>query len=143
MEETTKCTTCNSEIKRTANYCEYCGNKGAAGDHMDFKQVRNNRGQKIIFTGLVILCGSTIYHFLIGLFVKLTGNWRVYDTIEPFSLVIAFAAGCVALLIAIGLNSGVRKTLALIFASLYTLIHLYWIIDRLFPDKQPFEFLNF
>lgn len=143
MEGTTKCGACYSEISRTANYCENCGSKESVRNEMSFSHTKSDRGQKLIFAGLIILCGTTIYHFLISLFAKITGNWRFFETVEPLSLIISFAGGSVALFIAIGLKSSGRRTLAIIFASFYTLIHIYWILDRIFPDKQPFEFLKF
>lgn len=143
MEGTNKCGACYSEISRAANYCQNCGNKESVGNDMSFTHTRNDRGQKLIFAGLIILCGTTIYHFLISMFVKITGNWRFFETVEPLSLIISLIGACVALFIAIGLNARGRRTLAIIFASIYTLIHVYWIIDRIFPDKEPFEFLKF
>ena len=48
-----------------------------------------------------------------------------------------------ALLIALGMNKGTKKTIAIIFASVHALISIYWFLERLIPDDSPFKFLNF
>lgn len=140
-----KCGICQTSIKRTANFCENCGSNQSVVDDMRFSYKENHRGQKIIFAGLLVLCASTVYYFVIGLFMKLTGKWEFYSDIEPFSLFIAFGVSTIALLIALGLKSGNRKILAIIFASIYTIINLYWLIERIFPQdvSDSFEYLQF
>lgn len=138
-----KCGACYSEIKRTANYCENCGHNESVVDDMNFTRGNSSRGQKLIFTGLMLLCGSAIYYFSVRLIVNFTGNWKLYETIEYVSLMIEIVSVGAVLLIALGLNSGERKTLAIIFAAIYTVIQLYWIIERLFPDASVFDFFQF
>ena len=144
MEESTICPTCRAEVKLESNFCARCGTNLLSEHEIDLETRNIDRGQILIFIGLMILCGSTIFYFITGLIGKLTNNWEFYDTIEPLSLMIGFAAGGIALLIAFGLNRGTLKAVAIIVAAIYTLIHLYWLIDRIMPDEtEPFEYLQF
>ena len=77
-----KCGVCQTSIKHTANFCENCGSNQSVVDDMRFSRKEDHRGQKLIFAGLLVLCASTVYYFLIGLFMKLTGKWEFYSDIE-------------------------------------------------------------
>lgn len=149
------CVQCQHQMVDSANYCENCGSKVSAASKRDLLVGRsealdqltssksNSRGQTLIFTGLIILCSGTIYYFIIGAVIDFSENWELYEVVEPFSLFFSFVSSGIALLIAFGLNAGTRKTLGIIFASIYALINLYWFIDRLIPDEAPFQYLQF
>ena len=156
MQDQNSCSQCHHQIGHTANFCENCGkpfsNAGKLSNQLERQELfgegisssASKVRQNLIFSGLIILCASTVYYFLIGLIVKLTNEWSIYETLEPVALVVSFASGAIALLIALGMKPGNKKTVAIIFACVYALIHLYWLIDRLIPeDDLPFKFLEF
>jgi len=157
VEEKITCAQCNSRIKSTANFCENCGasvstetkvaNRSSTDEVLDSSAVlnpsTNNFGQKLIFVGLMMLFVSTFYYFLLGVVVDITDNWGLYQTLEPISLIVSFVNVGIALIIALGMNSGTRKTVAIILSCIYALINLYWFIDRLIPDDVGLEYLNF
>jgi hypothetical protein len=41
------------------------------------------------------------------------------------------------------LKAGRRKLLSIIFASIYTLIYLYWTVQRLFPESSISNYFQF
>lgn len=143
METTTNCGTCQHEIKQDANFCESCGISTVQGDSLSLTSPSDSGGQKLIFIALLILCGSTVYHFSLRLIMNLTGSWELYESFEPLSILILGGTGGVALFIAFGLKAGRRKLLSIIFASIYTLIYLYWTVQRLFPESSISNYFQF
>ena len=155
MGDRITCVQCHLRIDESAQFCENCGSKVSSPKRSDVLTEKsevldslapaksNNNTQNLIFIGLMILCGSTIYHFTLSRIVDYMDNWELYSTMEPLSYFITFCAGTAGLLIAFGLKPGSKKTVALIFASIYVLIHFYWIVDWLIPDEPPFEYLQF
>jgi hypothetical protein len=52
-----KCETCEHEIRKSVNFCENCGTTTAGiNTDLDFAVKRDERGQKLIFRGLLVLC---------------------------------------------------------------------------------------
>ena len=155
MGDRITCLQCHLRINESAKFCENCGSKVSSPKRSDQGMEKsevidnlaptnaNSTRQNLIFIGVMILCGSTIYHFALGRIVDYFDNWELYKTMEPLSYFITFCAGAVALLIALGLKPGSQKTVAIIFAAIHILIHIYWIIDWLIPDEPPFQYLEF
>lgn len=149
------CIQCHQRINDTANYCENCGSKVVAAKKKDYQVGRtevldefsttkaNDKGQALIFIGLLILCLTSFYYFVIRMLVKSMGDWSLYETFEPFSLIISGLGIAIALLLALGMNAGKKKTIAIVFASIYTIIQFYWLLDRLIPNDSAFSFLKF
>ena len=147
-----KCTACNYEIKLTTNFCENCGtivsedngrNELIHLGNLSPELKNENRAQKLIFIGLIVICSSMIYNFLLRRIIHFMHKLDLYETLEPISIAIGVALAGSLLMIAFGLRTGRRKVLALIFASICTVIQMYWIIDRLFPFESAFEFIRF
>lgn len=149
------CNQCQRQVNDSANFCENCGvevSSSGGTNHQihtskeldEFSRSRiSNRGQNLIVTGLIILCSTTIYYFVLRMIVDFTDYWELYETVEPLTLFVSFVSSGVAILIALGLKPGSQKTLAIVFASLYTLISLYWFMDQLIPEEEPFQYLQF
>ena len=78
------CIQCHVRINESANYCENCGAKVSSvkkryhqvveSEVLDelTKTIVNNRGQNMILIGLLTLCVSTLYYFILGVVVKFT-----------------------------------------------------------------------
>lgn len=155
MEDKKTCLQCYQRINVAANYCESCGSKatskvqgnpqgGKSGVLDEFPaSAKSNTNQNLILIGLLVLCTTTLYYFLLGIVVDMNDNWQLYDTVKPVSLIVSFLGIGVALVIALGMKRGSQKTVAIIFASVYALIQLYWFIDFLIPEEKPFEYLQF
>lgn len=154
MEDRITCLSCHLRINESAKFCENCGTKVSSPKRQEeTRRVEvldeltptstNEKGQNLVFIGLMILCGATIYHFALGRIIDYFDNWELYKTMDPISYLITACSGAAGLLIALGLKAGSKKVVALIFASIFILIHLYWVIDWLIPDEPDFQYLQF
>jgi hypothetical protein len=63
---------------------------------------------------------------------ELTGSIALYSTLSPVSLVVGLLAAGSALFIALGLDMGKRKIFAILLASVYAFINLFWIVEFAF-----------
>jgi DNA-directed RNA polymerase subunit RPC12/RpoP len=154
MEEKTACPHCNHHVNKSSYFCENCGSELSANKHAyqtgqpdtldEFGASRtNNRNQTLIFIGILALCASSFYYFFIGLIVDISDNWEIYDTVRPVSLFLNFVTAGVALIIAFGMTSGTKKTLAIVFGCAYAIVNLYWLVEQLIPDEPAFDYLQF
>ncbi|MDG1331751.1 MAG: zinc ribbon domain-containing protein [Crocinitomicaceae bacterium] len=155
MEEKKTCPQCRHRNNHSANYCENYGSKvtdvvkgnhqgGIPGVLDEFTaSAKSKTNQSLILVGLLVLCSTTIYYFILGVVVDISDNWELYQTVKPFSLVVSFLGIGAALVIALGMTRGSQKTVAIIFASIYALIQLYWFMDFFLPEEEPFQYLQF
>ncbi|MFK7786488.1 MAG: zinc ribbon domain-containing protein [Crocinitomicaceae bacterium] len=155
MEEKITCPHCNHRVNKSAKYCENCGSRVSEVWSEDYQvgksdvldelsnSRRNNQQQSFILIGLLALCAFTFYYFTLGAIADITGNWDVYQTVEPISVVVTFLTAGVALMIALGMDRGKKKVLAIIAASIYCVIHLYWFVEQLIPEEPIVDYLQF
>ena len=133
MDGTMKCETCQHTIKKSVNFCENCG-APTIGVNTDVDSVTqgNDRRQKLIFRGLIVLCSYEMYNFLLNKISTATDSFTLYEVLGPISMMFGILAAGAALFIALGLDMGKRKIYAIVLASIYAFINLFWIIELRF-----------
>ncbi|MFT5780225.1 MAG: hypothetical protein ACI837_003186 [Crocinitomicaceae bacterium] len=130
MENNLTCSSCNYEVSDHDNYCGNCGNSLSLGS-------RDN-SQKLLFAAITVLFGTAFYWFFLELVVSISGSYELYDTLHWFGVLIGLAGVSVALLIALAMKKGSMRSLAIVFASIWTFIDLFWLVKRTFPGTLDF-----
>jgi hypothetical protein len=125
MENNLSCISCNAGVSDADNYCHNCGTSLEFGSR--------DKSQKLIFATVAVLFGNAFYWVFLELIIELSGSYRLYDTLHWLGVLIGFAAISVALLAALAMKKSSLRSLAIVFASIYTLIELYWLAKRSFP----------
>lgn len=133
---TINCTNCETENQATANYCHHCGN------NLSLKSPTQNRRDLYIFISVLALAVSAVFWFIPSIVYRLTDNFDLYEILEIPGQVLSLITSIVPLLLALSIKKLSYRVISLIFASICTLIHLFWFVDNLIP-KEDFEFFNF
>lgn len=133
---TINCANCQTENQATANYCQHCGN------NFTIKTLTRDRRDLFVFISILALGLSAIFWFVPSIIYRITDNFDVYEIIEIPGQVLSLITSVVPLLLAFSIKKLSYRIVSLIFASICTMIHLFWFIDNLIP-KEDFEFFNF
>ncbi|MFT5860930.1 MAG: hypothetical protein ACI865_003046 [Flavobacteriaceae bacterium] len=136
MEETSTCKSCGNSMSSSDNYCSNCGN------NTDLMTASPNRSQLLVFLSIAFLFATSFIWFLVDMIYLLTNSDGIFEITDAISYFTRLLMMSIGLLLALSMKKGAMKTLAIIFASVFTLIELYWYIKSLIPE-EPVDYFQF
>jgi len=134
MEGRATCKSCGNSISSSDNYCSNCGNA------TDLLGPPTDRSQILVFLAIAFLFGTAMIWFLVDMIHIVSSNDGIYEITEAISYVTRLLIMSTGLLLAFSMKKSGMKTIAIIFASIFTAIELYWYIKSLIPEDPYIDF---
>ena len=127
MEGASTCKLCNISVGNRDNYCSTCG------ESLDLIGSKSDKSQSLVFLAVTFLFGTAFIWFAVDMITLITGSYDIYEITDGIGYITRLLIMSIGLMLALSMKNGVLNTLAVIFASVYTLIELYWYIKNLIP----------
>ena len=134
MEGTASCESCGNSISNSDHYCSNCGNS------TDLLAASKDRSQILVFISVAILFGTAMIWFLADIMHIISNNDGIYEVTSAISYVTRLLIMSIGLLLALSMKKSGMKTIAIIFASIFAAIELYWYIKSLIPEDPYLDF---
>jgi len=129
------CNSCSNTIDDLDNFCSSCGKS------LRFTSKKTDRQQLVAFISVTFMFVASIVWLGIHIVVDTSGNYDIYDATQWLSKLLRLAVLSIPLILSISMKASNLKWLAIIFASIYTLIEIYWFIKSLIPvETIDFQF---